>query len=130
MEKPIFNINFHSIRVILSIRVSKQLLRDTYNSKHPRRKKKANKAIRKLNTIAGRQLREMLRILTPEQLEKHKEQLEIYRKIITQNKSDKNKIYSPHKPYTACIAKGKNSSPYEFGNKVGLITSEKREKKK
>jgi IS5 family transposase len=30
-----------------------------------------------------------------------------------------------HKPFTACIAKGKAGKPYEFGNKVGLITTAK-----
>jgi len=28
-----------------------------------------------------------------------------------------------HKPFTACIAKGKVHKPYEFGNKVGLVTT-------
>ena len=47
------------------------------------------------------------------------------KRIVEQDPQDKNKIYSPHKPYTTCIAKGKASTPYEFGNKVGLvITSE------
>ena len=39
-------------------RISKQLLRDTYNGKHPKRRKKAQKARGKLKTLAGRQLRE------------------------------------------------------------------------
>ena len=32
-------------------------------------------------------------------------------------------MYSLHKPFTKCIAKGKAHKPYEFGNKVGLITT-------
>lgn len=110
-------------------RISKQLLRDTYNSNHPKRKKKAQKAIRKIKTIAGRQVRELKRNLTQEQMGKYKDKLAIYQRIINQNKKDKDKIYSPHKPYTACIAKGKAKNPYEFGNKVGLITTEKRKNK-
>jgi IS5 family transposase len=40
-------------------RISKQLLRDTYNGNHPRRKKKSKKAIRNLWTIGSRVVREL-----------------------------------------------------------------------
>ena len=40
-------------------RESKQLLRDAYNGKHPKRVKKANKAKRRLKTIANALLREL-----------------------------------------------------------------------
>ncbi|MDR0686749.1 MAG: hypothetical protein LBF79_04780 [Dysgonamonadaceae bacterium] len=39
-----------------------------------------------------------------------------------EQRNDKNKVSSLHKPFTECISKGKTSKPYEFGNKVGLIT--------
>ena len=104
-------------------RVSKQLLRDTYNSNHPKRKKKAKKAIKSLQTIAGRQVRELERELTDIQRERYQEKLSIFHKILSQKKNDKEKIYSIHKPFTNCIAKGKAGVQYEFGNKVGLITS-------
>ena len=39
------------------------------------------------------------------------------------------KVYSLHKPFTRCIAKGKPHKPYEFGNKVGLITTGKKGRK-
>jgi IS5 family transposase len=38
-------------------------------------------------------------------------------------------VYSFHKPFTNCIAKGKPHKPYEFGNKVGLITGSKKGRK-
>lgn len=60
--------------------LSKQLVRDTFNRKHPKRIKKAKQA-------------------------------------------DRNKIYSIHKPFTTCIAKGKAHKQYEFGNKVGILVS-------
>lgn len=104
-------------------RVSKKLLRNTFNAKHPKRAKQAKKAVKKLRTIAGRQVRELLRKLSPEQLAKHQAELEVYTQIIKQKRGDKNKIYSIHKPFTACIAKGKAHKPYEFGNKVGLLTT-------
>jgi transposase, IS5 family len=102
-------------------RVSKQLLRDTFNSKHPKRKKKAKKSQSHLKTIAGRLIRELERELGSEVLKMYQAELEKYKQILAQQKHDKNKIYSLHKPFTACIAKGKAHKEYEFGNKVGLM---------
>ena len=107
------------------VRVSKQLLRDTHNRKHPRRAKKARKAEKKLKTIAGRLIRELERELTPELLELYKTELELYKHVLEQKRKDKNKIYSLHKPFTSCIAKGKAHKQYEFGNKVGLLVTYK-----
>lgn len=103
------------------VRVSKQLLRDTHNSKHPKRRKKAKKAQKKIRTYAGRLVRELERELSPEKLAFYKSKLEMYQQVINQKRGDKDKIYSLHKPFTCCIAKGKAHKQYEFGNKVGLI---------
>jgi IS5 family transposase len=51
------------------------------------------------------------------------------KRVIGQQKNDKDKIYSLHKTFTRCIAKGKAHKQYEFGNKVGLITSGKKGEK-
>ena len=107
------------------LRTSKQLLRDTYNRSHPKRRKKAKKADRKLKTIEGRLLRELTRTLRPSSLSVYQSQFDLYWKVLNQKRSDKNKIYSLHKPFTACIAKGKAHKQYEFGSKVGLITTAK-----
>lgn len=106
-------------------RISSQLLRDTHNRKHPKRAKKAGKADKKLKTLAGRLIRELERELTPELLELYKTKLELYKRVLEQKPKDKNKIYSLHKPFTSCIAKGKAHKQYEFGNKVGLLVSYK-----
>ena len=110
-------------------KVSKQLVRDTYNGKHPKRAKKARKSQKHLKTIALRLIRELERNLTAEQLEFHKNNLALYTKVATQKRTDKEKIYSIHKPFTRCIAKGKAHKQYEFGNKVGLITTANKGKK-
>lgn len=102
-------------------RVSKQLLRDSYNSQHPRRKKKARKSIKKLKTIAGRLVRELERKLSKEKLESYQSELDLFNRVLNQKKEDKNKIYSLHKVFTSCISKGKAHKKYEFGNKVGLM---------
>jgi transposase, IS5 family len=106
-------------------RVSKQLLRDTYNPTHPKRRIKARKAQQKLRTLAGRQLRELERNLDQEATNQYADDLNLYRSVIQQRKDDKNKIYSLHKPFTCCIAKGKMHKPYEFGNKIGLMVNPK-----
>ncbi|MCF6348421.1 MAG: transposase [Flavobacteriaceae bacterium] len=49
----------------------------------------------------------------------------MYYRILKQKRTDKNKIYSIYKPFTACIAKGKVRQQYEFGTKVGLTTTSK-----
>lgn len=103
-------------------RVSKQLLRESYNANHPRRRKKAGKARRKLRTLAGRVIRELERKLPDSALERHASWIELASRVITQQRHDKDKVYSLHKSYTCCIAKGKAAKPYEFGNKVGLMT--------
>ena len=107
------------------IRVSKQLVRDTFNPKHPKRTIKARKAGKKLKTIAARLIRELERELSPEQLALYGKELDFYKQVINQKRTDKNKIYSIHKPFTCCIAKGKAHKQYEFGNKIGLMATSK-----
>ena len=106
-------------------RVSKQLLRDSYNSQHPRRKKKAKKSMKKLKTIAGRLVRELERKLSEEKLKEYQSDLDLFTQVLNQKKEDKNKIYSLHKPFTSCISKGKAHKKYEFGNKIGLMINPK-----
>jgi transposase, IS5 family len=106
-------------------RTSKQLLRDTFNSEHPKRKKKAKKAQKKLKTIAGRVVRELQNKLPKNVFPQYSEKLLFYQEILKQEQNDSNKIYSLHKPFTACIAKGKAHKKYEFGNKTGLMLNPK-----
>ena len=100
------------------VRVSKQFVRDTHNRAHPKRYKKAKKADAKLKTIAGRLLRELERKLSQDALKRYEEELKLYWKVLQQKRTDKDKIYSLHKPFTACIAKGKAHKKYEFGTKI------------
>jgi len=108
------------------VRTSKQLVRDTHNRNHPKRRKKAKKADAKLKTIAGRLIRELERELPTSILNTYREQLDLYYRVLNQKRTDSDKIYSLYKPFTACIAKGKAHKQYEFGTKVGIITTSKR----
>jgi len=110
-------------------RESKQLLRDTFNEKHPKRAKQAKKARKRLKTITNIQLRDLEKRMTPLQQAAHEKDLALYKRAVNQQKNDKNKVYSLHKPFTNCIAKGKPHKQYEFGNKVGIITTGKKGRK-
>ncbi len=51
------------------------------------------------------------------------ELLNIAKRIHTQQRHDKDKIYSVHAPETECIAKGKAHKRYEFGVKVSIAST-------
>ncbi|MAE08341.1 MAG: IS5/IS1182 family transposase [Bacteroidetes bacterium] len=101
-------------------RTMKKLLLKQRFAHHPKRKKEANAALRKLRTIAGRLVRELERTLNEEALKQHTEQLINLNKVVSQKRLDKNKIYSLHEPSTSCIAKGKVHKKFEFGSKVSF----------
>lgn len=98
----------------------KRLLLKQRFAHHPKRKKEANAALRKLRTIAGRHIRELERTLNEKALKQYAEQLINLNKVVSQKKQDKNKIYSLHEPATSCIAKGKAHKKFEFGSKVSF----------
>jgi len=103
-------------------RTSKQLVRDTYNGNHPKRRKKAATAKRKLKTIAGRLVRELERKL-PEGI--YSTELELYRRVLAQEKNSKHKIYSLHEPEVYCMSKGKAHKKYEYGCKASVVLTQK-----
>ena len=114
-------------------RVAKQHLRDAYFGHHPKRRKKAAMARKKLRTIGKRVVRELERKLPGETLKKYETEFSNYKKALSQERNSRDKIYSLHEPQTACIAKGKAHKAYEFGTKVavtrgrntGIVTSMK-----
>lgn len=106
-------------------RISKQHLRDAYFGHHPKRKKKAVMARKKLRTIGLRVLRELERKLPLESQKQYEGEFVKYKKVLTQERNSKDKIYSLHEPQTACIAKGKAHKAYEFGTKVAVVRGRK-----
>lgn len=100
-------------------RTLKHLFRDQRFRNHPKNRKKALRADRKLKTIAGRLVRELERNVGSES--KYKELIELFKMVLAQTRKSKNKIYSLHEPETECISKGKEHKKYEFGNKVSII---------
>ncbi len=98
------------------------MVRDTYNGNHPKRRKKSNAAKRKLKTIAGRLIRELRRKLP---IGFYKSELDLFRKVLAQEKKSKNKIYSLHEPEVYCMSKGKAHKKYEYGCKASVVLTQK-----
>jgi IS5 family transposase len=103
-------------------RVLKKLGIDQRFRNHPKNKGKARKADRKIKTIAGRLVRELERSLPAGS--RHHNNLELFKKVLLQKRSDSKKIYSLHEPDVLCISKGKEHKRYEFGNKVSVTVTQ------
>lgn len=88
---------------------------------HWRTVKPAQRATRKLKTIAGRLVRELGRKLGFEALERHRADLDLYRRALAQKRHDRDKIYSLHEPHIYCVARGKEHKKHEFGTKASVV---------
>jgi IS5 family transposase len=102
--------------------VGRRLLMQSSRYAHARQMKRARACTRKLRTQLGRVVREIERqVETPSSA--LAKLLATAHQIHTQQRHDKNKIYSVHEPEVQCIAKGKAGKQYEFGNKVSVAVS-------
>ncbi len=103
----------------------KQLMIDQRFHDHPRRKKKALSARRRIKVIAGKVFRDLERKMGEAQLTKYENKFNVFKRVLSQARNSKNKIYSLHQPQVSCIAKGKEHKKYEFGNKVSIVKTRK-----
>jgi transposase, IS5 family len=103
-------------------RVLKKLSIDQRFRDHPKNQSKVRKADKKVKTIAGRLVRELERNLPADSF--YLTDLELFKKVLAQKRSDSNKIYSLHEPEVQCISKGKERKKYEFGNKVSITCTQ------
>jgi IS5 family transposase len=90
--------------------------------------KRGKKHVKKLKTYLGCVYRDIQRQLEHriELKPVFAQVLQLVKRLLTQQKMDKNKLYSLHAPEVECIAKGKVNKRYEFGVKVGLVSTLKR----
>lgn len=88
-----------------------------------RQRFKSRKTIKRIRTMAGVLIRELERKLPREALARHEEDLLLFRRVQTQRRSDKNKIYSLHESDVLCIGKGKEHKKYEFGRKASIAVT-------
>jgi IS5 family transposase len=103
-------------------RVSKLLLLKQSKYAHAKQYKRAQAATKKLRTLLGRVLRDILR-QSSNRDEKLKALLSLASRLYWQKKSDSPKLYSLHEPAVDCISKGKSHKPYEFGCKTSIVTT-------
>jgi IS5 family transposase len=90
--------------------------------------KRAKKPLKQLKTYLGRVIRDLERKLLeqPAFATFFQDLLDRAKRILTQQRHDSQKLYSIHAPETECISKGKVHKKYEFGCKVGLVTTARR----
>ncbi len=103
-------------------RLSKQALSKQSGYARARQMKRARKMTRKLKTYLGRVYRDILR-KAPAADPALQKQLQLAKRLLAQHRSSNNKLYSVHAPEVECINKGKAHKRYEFGCKVGMVTS-------
>jgi IS5 family transposase len=82
--------------------------------------------LRKLRTYVGRLIRDIQRKADPRD-ETLATLLVRCQRVRDQQRSDSNKLYSLHEPDVRCISKGKAHKRYEFGQKIALATTNRRD---
>ena len=98
---------------------------------HARQMNRAKAQTRKLRTLLGRVIRDIARKTEGDgaQQTRFARLLQITRRIHSQPRKrgpgDAPKLYSVHAPEVECIAKGKVHKQYEFGIKVGIVSTSK-----
>lgn len=96
---------------------------------HSRKGAQAKKALKQLRTLLGRVIRESerqfekLNGVSAKTLQQFKDKVAIAKRVFEQKRESKDKVYSLHEPEVSCIAKGKAHKKYEFGGKVGIVTT-------
>ncbi len=103
-------------------RLSRKLVLKQSRYAHARQMKRAKNCTRKLRTYLGRVIQDIERkCLSPDR--ELVSLLTTAKRIHTQQRKDKNKVYSVHEPNVDCISKGKAHKRYEFGTKVSVATT-------
>jgi IS5 family transposase len=103
-------------------RVSKKVLAKQGHYSHAKQMNRSARMTRKLKTYLGCVYRDIKRKSSIEDKELER-LLMLAERLLQQKREDKNKIYSIHALEVECISKGKVHKRYEFGCKVGMVTS-------
>lgn len=107
-------------------RCGQRMLHAVGRSSRGRHLPSIRKYTRKLKTYLGRVLRDIERKLPEQERDDNwHSTLQLGWRLFQQQRNDSHKVYSVHAPETECIAKGKLRKPYEFGHKVGIVTTAK-----
>jgi transposase, IS5 family len=115
----------HSIELRQSYkRLGKKALIMQGRYSHARQAKRARREQKKLWLYLGRVIRDIERKCQEPDFQLTT-MLERAKRIFTQKRDDKSKLYSMQAPEVECIAKGKAHKKYEFGCKVSLVSTSK-----
>ncbi len=71
---------------------------------HPTRMKEGKKAVKRMRTIARAMVNDITRKMNEHQLSSYGKELSLFMRVINQERSDTNKIYSLHEPEVECIS--------------------------
>lgn len=104
------------------LRLGKRALIMSGRYAHARQMNRARREQKKLKIYLGRVYRDILR-KCPQPDTQLAELQDKAQRLLTQQRQDKNKLYSLHAPEVECISKGKVHKKYEFGCKVSLATT-------
>src|SRR5215204_3776729 len=107
------------------VRVGKIALIQHQRYAHAKQFKRANKALRRVLILWGRNIRDIGRKIAsrPELADVFARPLSLARRVKDQRQRERGrKVYSLHAPEVECIGKGKAHRPYEFGVKVSVAT--------
>ncbi len=132
-------LNRSRVRLVKLCREQAVVLRQSYARKGPQALFKANRyaharqyrrmrsRVKKLRIYLGRVVRDIERKIA-NQADKQAvftKELGLAKRLLAQQKQDKNKLYSLHAPEVECISKGKAHKRYEFGVKASIATTNK-----
>lgn len=109
-------------------KTAKKMLIQYGRYNHAKQFKRKAKTLSKLKNRLGRVYREVLRKIDNAIINIPSSSLELLyniKRLLTQKRNSKNKIYSLHESDVVCISKGKSHKRYEFGNKSSFITTSK-----
>jgi IS5 family transposase len=92
---------------------------------HARQMRRMRRELKRLKTYLGRVYRDVARKVAGdvELSIQFAPLLGLTGRLLTQERTSKNKLYSLHAPEVVCIAKGKAHQPYEFGSKVAMAVT-------
>ena len=92
---------------------------------HARQMRRMRRELKRLKTYLGRVYRDVARKIAGdgELSIRFAPLLGLTERLLTQERTSQNKLYSLHAPEVVCIAKGKAHRPYEFGSKVALAVT-------
>jgi len=94
---------------------------------HARQTRRMRRELKRLKTYLGRVHRDVARKVAaaadPALERRFAPLLGLVRRLLVQERSSKDKLYSLHAPEVVCLAKGKAHKPYEFGAKIALAVT-------